>query len=95
MVPQAEFLEHAVAFRFVDAEGQFQGLDLCKDTLAYTLCQVPIVAHRTGTPRIQVTRQDGSVQTLEGHTLDTTTSAAIFGRTGQIQRLDVFLGLTS
>ena len=94
MVPQAEFLSQPAAFRFVDASGQFKTLDLEKDTLAFTLCQVPVVAHRSGGARILVTMQDGSSQVLEALTLDAATSAAIFERTGAVQRLDVFMGLS-
>ena len=93
MVPQAEFLTLPAAFRFVDAAGQSRSLDLEKDTLAFTICQVPVVAHHSGGPRILVSMQDGSSQVIESLALDLATSAAIFGRTGAVQRLDVFLGL--
>ena len=69
------------------------GLDLGPGTLAFTTCQVPVVVHRSAPPRVQVTFADGSSREVEGLSLDAETSAAIFGRTGVVKRLEVFFGL--
>ena len=92
---QNEFLSSPTTFRFVDPEGQFRSLDLPEGTLAYTVCQVPVVAHRSGSPRIAITRRDGSTQVVESLTLERTSSRSIFERSLEIRRLDVFLGLAS
>jgi len=92
-VSQAEFLSTPAGFHFVDAAGQAKSLELGKDTLAFTTCQVPVVAHRSGAARIVVTKQDGSTQEVSGLALDAATSAAIFERTGAVQRLDVYMAL--
>jgi hypothetical protein len=60
--------------------------------MAFTSCQTPVVIHRSGPRRIEVTRADGSVDTAEGLDLDARTSAAIFERSGAVRRLDVFFG---
>jgi hypothetical protein len=60
--------------------------------MAFTTCQTPVVAHRAGTQRIEVTRAGGARETVEGLDLDAATSAAIFERSGQVERLDVFFG---
>ena len=88
MVDPAEFLAHPAAFCFYDVEGNEQSIDLESDTLAFTICQVPVVAHRAGPARIEI-----GGQPLAGLDLDTETSAAIFNRTGEVRRLDVFFGL--
>ena len=93
MLPQHEFLSGASTFHFVDTDSRFQSLDLKAGTLAFTICQVPVVAHRSGTPSILITRRDGSSQAIDTLTLDAAASAAIFERSGEIQRLDVVLGL--
>jgi hypothetical protein len=63
--------------------------------LAYTLCQIPLVAHRAGPKRVEVTSAGGVSQVVYGLHLDAATSAAVFERTGQAQRLDVFFDLKS
>ncbi len=94
LVSSTEFLDEPSSFRHIDANGQSKSLELEKGSLAFTICQVPVVSHRSGDPRILITRQDGSTLESKGHELDPAISAAIFERTGAIQRLDIFLGLS-
>ena len=93
MVNPAEFLRQPGRFAYVDAAGEEHTLDLEKDSLAFTLCQVPILAHRVGGPRVLVRRSDGTTQTFPDLALDAATSAALFERTGAVRRIDLFLGL--
>lgn len=92
-----EFLETPGAFNYVAVDGRGARLHLGAGTMGYTLCQVPIVLHRSGDPRIEVTRIEPTpvdttrVETT-GLVLDEAASAAIFDRSGEIARLDVFLG---
>jgi hypothetical protein len=90
LVDRAEFLASPSAFQFYDVEGEARTIHLPPDTLAFTVCQVPVVAHCTGPARVEVTRADGSTETTDGLALDAPTSAAIFERTGAVRRLDVF-----
>ncbi len=82
---RGEFLKEAARFAFHD-------IDLPPGTLAFTVCQMPVVAHETGPARVEVTRADGSRDTVGGLDLDPETSAAIFERTGAVRRLDVYFG---
>jgi hypothetical protein len=86
LVNRDEFLKEARAFPFYD-------LVLEPGTLAFTVCQVPVVAHQAGPPRIEVSGADGSRRTVDGLDLDNETSAAVFERTGAVRRLDVFFAL--
>jgi len=86
LVNRDEFLKQAKAF-------PFYGLALEPGMLAFTVCQVPVVAHQAGPPRIEISDADGSRRTVEGLELDNETSAAVFERTGAVRRLDVFFGL--
>ncbi len=79
-------------FRFYDLGGRECSLDLEPGTMAFTTCQAPVVAHRSGPQRIEITRADGSRDTVEGLDLDAGTSGAIFERSGAVHRLDVFFG---
>jgi hypothetical protein len=91
MVPPTEYHRKGASFQIIDLEGQLKTLDLEEGTFGFTFCQVPMVAHHAGTQGIHITRQDGSITVLGGLALDLATSEAIFNRTGEVQRLDVFL----
>lgn len=94
LVAETEFLREPGTFHFVDVHGEAENLPLAAGCLAYTFCQVPVVAHHAGHPHILITRRDGSVQETPGLELDEIASAAIFERTGAIRSLEVFLGLS-
>jgi hypothetical protein len=92
LVSRNEFLTQARRFHFYDIDGQQCSLDLDPGSMAFTTCQVPIVTHRSGPQRVEITRADGSRTTVEALGLDVETSAAIFERAGAVRRLDVFFG---
>jgi hypothetical protein len=93
LICRTEFLAEPKAFHYWDVKGNPKTLDLERDTVAFTYCQVPVVAHQSGPRHIRVTFADGITQLVEGLKLDAATSAAIFDRLGRIQRLDVFYSL--
>ena len=93
LICRTEFLVEPKTFHYFDIKGIPQTLDLEKGTVAFTHCQVPIVAHRSGPPHLRVTMADGRSKTVEGLELDAATSAAIFDRSGAVRRLDAFYGL--
>jgi len=92
LATRAEFLPEARTFRFIDVDGQEASLHLEIGTLAFTTCQVPVVAHRAGPPRIELTPREGPSRAIAGLALDRATSDAIFERTGEVRRLDVYWG---
>jgi hypothetical protein len=92
LVSRSEFLREARTFHYYDLDGEERGLDLDPGTMAFTTCQTPVVAHQAGPQRIEITRADGSRETVEGLDLDAGTSATIFERSGAVRRLDVFFG---
>jgi hypothetical protein len=92
LVSRNEFLTQAAHFDFYDIDGRQRTLDLVPGTMAFTTCQVPVIAHRSGPRKIEITRSDGSRHTIEALCLDEQTSAAVFERTGAVSRLDVFYG---
>ncbi len=90
LVSRNEFLTEARPFQFYDLDGQERSLNLDPGTLVFTTCQVPVVVHRSGPQRIEITRDDNSRHTVEALDLDAETSASVFERTGAVRRLDVF-----
>ena len=92
LATRTEFLSEARTFRFIGVDGQEASLHLEVGTLAFTTCQVPVVAHREGPPRIELTPREGPCRVITSLALDLATSGAIFERTGEVRRLDVYWG---
>jgi hypothetical protein len=90
LVVPGEFLSQGRTFAFVDLAGRTQSLDLPAGSLGFTLCQVPVVLHRSGPARIELTTDDGSTRTVAGLELDEGTSAALFDRSGRLTHVTVF-----
>jgi hypothetical protein len=90
MVSRGEFLQEARQFHFYDVDGSDSSLDLGPGTMAFTTCQVPVVAHLSGPQRLEISIAEGSCSTVDALDLDAITSAAVFERTGAVRRLDVF-----
>ncbi len=93
LVSSGEFLKSPRTFEFYDLDGTLRSIDLGPGSLAYTLCQVPVVAHAAGPRQIEVTGFEDARMTVDGLSLDAHVSGKIFNRTGEIRRLDVFFGL--
>ena len=84
-----ELLAAPADFEYLALDGQFRTLALGAGELAFTYCQVPIV-YRAGEQRGLVVWQQGTKQELAGaRALPADLSAAIFGRTGRVTRVDV------
>jgi hypothetical protein len=93
LICRTEFLTESKTFHYFDVQGSPRTLNLEPGTLAFTYCQVPVVAHRSGLRHILVTFADGVAQLVDGLKLDAATSAAVFDRLETVQRLEVFYGL--
>ena len=84
-----EFLAEAAHFDYIDVNQQWQSLALPAGSLAYTICQVPVVQKRGDSPSIEVHMADGSIQNIVGLTLDQALSRTIFRRTHEVTQLTV------
>ena len=92
-VNAAEFIEAPRHFAHIAPDGSGRNLDLEPGTLGFTLCQVPVVLHRAGNPRVEVACVGEPTLVVAGLALDHETSAAVFDRSGRLSRIDVFLGM--
>ncbi len=90
LLRRAEALAAPARFEPLAADGTRRRLELPAGTLAFTLCQVPVVYHHGEPRRVVVTGADGNSRTLPGDTLDAAGSAALFERSGRIERIDVW-----
>jgi hypothetical protein len=90
LLEAGEFLEAPAVFGCFDLEGRSRALPLAPGSLAFTLCQVPVIYERVDGPsQVEVHFTDGAERTLSGTRLDAELSAAIFDRSGRIERIRV------
>ena len=86
-----EFLNEARIFKYTNLDNEIISLNLEKDMLGFTVCQVPIIYHVSNKNRIVLNYSDGSDKYIEGSLLDTISSESVFNRDNSIQKIDVFI----
>lgn len=84
-----EFLQEASVFTWLDISGDSQTMKLPAGSLAYTVCQVPVVLHSAKQVQIEVFMADGEQRVIPGNTLDADTSRRIFRCDGGLHHLRV------
>jgi hypothetical protein len=88
LLPRAEFLNETLAVTARGVGGPAP-LALAPGTLAFTVCQVPVVYRLADAARTTVVGRDGEASTFPGAFLDAATSREVFERTGAVARLEV------
>ena len=89
LLSRDEFLRSPGSLTYIDITQKPRTLSLQPDSLAFTLCQTPVIYSRSDKAELDVTFADGSVTKIVGNRLDTATSRSIFGRDGQVEKLSV------
>jgi hypothetical protein len=85
-----ELLEAPASFRYVDLEDEMRQLEVPAGALAFTLCQVPVLIHGAGGPRVAISAADGTKREVDELVLDAETSSSILNRDGTVALLDVY-----
>lgn len=91
LVHSQELLTAPGIFHYLDVQGNKQVIELEAGSLAYTVCQTPVVLKIAEMSGIIVYNSDGTHQRIEGTSLDTENSRHIFLRDGFIHHLVVSL----
>jgi hypothetical protein len=89
LLRKSEFLREKAVLSTFDLNGAPLTVELERDTLGFTYCQVPVVMHLSDEPRIRLTTAAGNEE-IPGDTLTSAASAALFARTGHVKRIDVW-----
>ena len=89
LLDRREFLDHSSVFYYWSVDGQRRSIELKAGSLAYSLCQVPVILQVSNEKCIQVHLTDGNAQQIEGHVLDPVNSRHIFQRDGIVHHLVV------
>ena len=84
-----EFLAAPGEFAYIDVAHQPRTASLPPESLAFTVCQVPVVYVRGDEPRLEVTAADGQTVSMPGNCLDVATSCRILERDGWVQMVQV------
>ena len=91
LLSREEFLQQPAAFRYVDTQGQEQQLDLPAGSLGFTYCQVPVVYRLSDKRGITLFYRDGAARDQDGLEMSQEDSARVFGRSGEVIRIEVRL----
>ena len=86
-----EFLEHKQVFYFINIHLKKSEILLVPKSMAFTVCQVPVIYQKSDENVIEVHAKDGSVTHLKGKQLNFKISQAIFRRSGKYEKIVVFL----
>lgn len=90
-----ELLSTPAIFNYLDVKGNKQNLDLAAGSLAYTICQVPVVIQLANLSSIEIHLTDGAKIRVNDDHLDAENSQHVFQRDGIIHHLVVHLSKAS
>ncbi len=91
LLNQAEFLAEPDTFEYWDVEGERQSVPLAADSLAFTVCQTPVIYTRGDRAGIEITYADGHTENVDGDRLGQIASQHIFERDNRVKSLRVTL----
>jgi len=89
LLDKNEFLTDPAPFLYWSLDGQPQKIDLQAASIAYSICQVPVVLQVSREESITVHFTNGSTQHVDGHVLDSVNSKHIFQRDGIVHHMIV------
>jgi len=89
LLPESEFLKNTQIFEYYDLDQSLHKIELTKGSLAYTVCQVPVIYKKDGGAKITLIFNNSSTETIKGNSLSKEYSDAIFNRSGNIKQLIV------
>ena len=87
----SEFLQEAENFSYVGVDQEKQNIALEKDSLAFTICKVPIVYKKASESSTSVEFFDDTTKMFDANTLDKETTKHVFERTHKIKQITVFV----
>ena len=86
-----EFNTSESSFKYVDYNSNIKLMTLNKNTLAFSVCQVPVIYHLSKTDEIKITFVNGDCKISSGNEIDSINSKKIFERNNEIEKIDVFV----
>lgn len=87
----SEFIQKAQTFKYIDVKQEKQSIALEKDSLAFTVCQVPVIYKKASKESTIVTFFEGPTKIFDTNALDVKTTKDVFERTHKIKHITVFV----
>ncbi len=91
LLRKSEYLKDANSFDYTDVNKQKRVIQLEKDSLCFTYCQVPIIYKLSDKEELKVIYNNNQEVNLNHLKLDEATSKKMFERTGEIQQIVAFI----
>ncbi len=85
----SEFLMEPQNFDYYDIHQKMQRIKLQKGSLAFTICQVPVIYIKGSEPSITTEFRDGKTRKIKGKVLDYETTQTIFKRSDEVKTIIV------
>ena len=89
LLHQNEFLQTETMAGFVLVNGSTKTLMLEKDSLAFTVCQVPVIYNIAAAAKIEVLFTNGNTELFNANELSAAISHKVFQRTNEIAQINV------
>lgn len=89
LLRREEFIAEPAEFAYVGLDGQRRTFSLPANSLAFTLCQTPVIMKCDGGAGIEVVYAGGQHEQIQGSTLEPALAKHLFRRDGAIERLVV------
>ena len=86
---KSEFIDEEKSFKFVNLDNEITYMDLNANSLAFTVCQVPIIYNLSDKEDIKIIANDDGEEIIDGHELNFEHSQNIFNRTNLIKAVHV------
>jgi len=91
LLRKEEFLKLSKTFNYISVSGESKSIELPKNSLAFTYCQVPIIYHMAEVNTLEVQSVDGKSKSFEGLSLNSNVSDSIFKRNSEVEYIRVYI----
>lgn len=91
LLRKEEFFEQSANFEYIDILKQPQTVQMEKNSLGFTYCQIPVVYEISAQDGLSILFSDGSSKSVNSLTVDADTSAKIFKRTGEVRQIKAYV----
>lgn len=88
-----EFLKKSQTFNYYDLNNKKQSISLEPNSLAFTICQVPVIYLIANEQKIIITMNDGTEKIIEGCEINSTLSKTIFQRKDKVIKVKVIINI--
>jgi hypothetical protein len=91
LLDRNEFLSGPSKFAWWNIHDDLEQMDLDAGSIAFTICQVPVMIYPSKDKSMEIHRADGGTEKIDGHVLDPENSRHLLRRDGTIHHLVVFI----